>query len=54
MCLAKCDALSGVGFKHAQKQAAYCCYMGVLVSNPNSNKKVLCEANPAVGSAIPA
>ena len=53
ICVAKCDAKSGADFKHAQMKAAYCCYMGVLVSNPNSNTEVFYDANPAAGSAIP-
>ena len=37
------DASFGCRFKHAQKQAASRCYVGVLVSNPNSNKEVFCD-----------
>ena len=53
MCVAKYDAYSGAGSKHAQMKAAYCCYMEVLVSNPNSNKEVFCDAHHSADGAIP-
>ena len=42
----------GVRFRHAQKKRARCCYIWVLVSLSNSNRKILCETNLAAKSAI--
>ena len=39
------DASFGCRFKYAQKQAASRCYMGVLVSNPNSNGEIISDTN---------
>ena len=50
--IAKCDAHSGAGFKYAQKQEAQCRYMWVLVSNPNSNKKVFRDETATPRSGI--
>ena len=52
--IAKCDAYSGAGFKYAQKKAAYCCYILVLVWLSNSNKNVFCDetATPRRGISL--
>ena len=47
------DASLGCQFRYAQKQAASRCYMGVLVSNPNSNGKIIIDTNGTSRTAIP-
>ena len=51
--IAESDALFGAGFKHAQKKRALCPLLLITVSLVNSNRKVLCDTNPAAGSAMP-
>ena len=50
--IGKFDALFGAGFKQAQKEAAVSCFLLIIASLVNSNRKVFSDTNPAAGSAI--